>query len=161
MKTVVFSPYSSKLRSGRPNAKNYPYWKGLVALLKESGFYTIQLGVTGEERIEGSDEFKQNLSFDEIEALIKKDETLVFSVDSFLPHFCRTIGRACVVLWGKSDPKIFGYPENINLLKDRKYLRGKHEQWIYWEDVPFDPEVFMSPDEVMSYLRSLEVEIVK
>jgi ADP-heptose:LPS heptosyltransferase len=161
MKTVVFSPYSSKLRCGKPNAKNYPYWKGLLSLLKSKGFYTIQLGVTGEEKIDGADEFKQNLSFDEIEKLVTRDETLIFSVDSFLPHLCRNIGRACIVLWGKSDPKIFGYEENVNLLKDRKYLRNRHDQWVYWEDVPFDADAFMSPEEVMKNLKSFVDEILQ
>ena len=161
MKTVVFSPYAAKLRSGKTNAKNYPWWRELISLLKEKGFYIIQIGVAGEQRIEGSNEFKQNLSFNELEALVTKDETLIFSVDSFLPHFCRSVGRGCIVIWGKSDPNVFGYPENLNLLKSRKCLRNAHDQWVYWEDVPFDENVFLRPTEIIKRIQSLEIEIVK
>jgi hypothetical protein len=58
-----------------------------------------------------------------------------------------------VVIWGKSDPLLFGYPENVNLLKDRKYLRAR--QFYIWDDEPFDPEVFVEPAEVVKAVKKL------
>ena len=160
MKTVIFAPYAAKLRNGKMNPKNYPFWEELIGLLKEKGFHIVQIGVKSEEKINGTDSFLRELSFSELEELICKDETLVFSVDSFLPHFCRTLGRACIVLWGKSDPNIFGYPENINLLKNRSNLRSKHDQWVFWEDVPYDPEVFVKPEEVIKSIKFIEAKVI-
>lgn len=161
MKTVIISPYSSKLHNGKPNAKNYSYFPELIKLFKNKGFYIIQIGVSGEARFEGVNEFKQNLSFKELEVLAWKDETLLISVDSFFPHFCHTIGRSCIVLWGKSDPNVFGYKENINILKDRKYLRNAHDQFVFWNDVEFDPEVFVKADEIMKIIENINLEITQ
>ena len=46
------------------------------------------------------------------------------SVDSFFQHFCSyyKIPNG-IVIFSQSDPNIFGYPGNINILKDRAYLR--------------------------------------
>jgi ADP-heptose:LPS heptosyltransferase len=153
MKTVIFSPYAAKLRSGLRNAKNYAYWPELISILKSRGYHTIQLGVSGEERIFGADEFKQNLSFDEITNLVNTPDSIVMSVDSFLPHLCKHIKKKCIVLWGMSDPLIFGHPENINILKDRKFLRNKHDQWVFWENVNHNSEVFVTATEVISRIE--------
>jgi ADP-heptose:LPS heptosyltransferase len=161
MKTVVIAPFSSKLHNGKPNAKNYPYFPELIRLLKNKGYYTIQIGVSGEARLEGVNEFRQNLSFKQLEELVWKDETLLISVDSFFPHFCHNIGRACIVLWGKSDPNVFGYKENINILKDRKYLRNAHDQFVFWNDVPFDPEVFVKAEEVMRHIENIDGKVTQ
>jgi len=152
VKTIIISPYAAKLRNGKRNAKNYPYWSEMISIFKNKNYYVIQLGVEGEDRLTGVDEFRQNLSYDDIESLLKKEDTLAMSVDSLLPHFCKTINVRCIVLWGRSDPSVFGYPENINFLKDRKYLRNKHDQWVFWEDVPYDPEPFMTAESVVSDL---------
>jgi hypothetical protein len=56
------------------------------------------------------------------------------------------LGKPGIVLWSVSDPEIFGYPENLNLLKDRKYLRK--DQFAVWEAVTLDPETFVGPEEV-------------
>lgn len=157
MKIAIIAPYAAKLRSGNTNPKNYPYWVELIRLLKDRGFYVIQIGTEGEARLEGANEFKVNLSFPELTELVWKDETLIFSVDSFFPHFCRSVGRACIVLWGKSDPNVFGYKENINILKSRKYLRSPHDQWLYWEKETFDPEVFVTAQEVVDYLEKIKI----
>lgn len=157
MKIAVISPYAAKLRNGKNNPKNYPYWTEMVRLLKERGFCVVQIGVQGEEKIEGVDEFLKNLSFKQLTELVWQDQTLLFSVDSFFPHFCRSIGRACIVLWGKSDPTIFGYKENINILRDRKYLRSPHDQWLFWENETFDAEVFTPAKNVIDFLESNKI----
>lgn len=160
MKTVIIAPYSSKLPNGKNNAKNYPYFPDLIKLLKNKGFYTIQIGVAGESRLDGINEFRLHLPFDQLKELVWKDETILISVDSFFPHFAHNIGRACVVLWGKSDPNVFGYKENINILKDRKYLRNAHDQFVFWNEVPFDPDVFVKAEEVMKCIESIEEKAI-
>jgi hypothetical protein len=59
-------------------------------------------------------------------------------------------------VFGQSDPNIFGHPENINLLKDRKYLREK-QFWI-WEQAEFIEEAFVTPDVVIDALKKFGVD---
>ena len=50
----------------------------------------------------------------------------------------------------KSDPNIFGHPENINLLKDRSYLA--EQQFLWWDLYEYNPEAFVKPEEVLKFL---------
>lgn len=45
---IIISPYSKALRNGKTNAKNYPYWKELIELIKEP---IVQVGIDGEEQL--------------------------------------------------------------------------------------------------------------
>jgi ADP-heptose:LPS heptosyltransferase len=83
------------------------------------------------------------------------ESDIVLSIDSFVPHLARyyKCKAKVVVLWGKSDPLIFGYSEHINLLKDRKYLKTQQFQW--WKDEPYNPEVFVSPEEVFNVIQKM------
>jgi hypothetical protein len=71
-------------------------------------------------------------------------------VDSFLQHFCWSIGVKAIVLWGTSDPLIFGHEENINVLKNRGYLRPN--QFDMWEGDPYNPNAFVTPEEVLKII---------
>ena len=143
---ILIAPFSKKMNPewvGAPkiNPKNYPYWKELIELLKEHEI--IQIGLEGEERL--VDTFKPNLNLQQLKDLLKEVD-LFISVDSFLPHLAHTVGKSGIVLWGPSSPKIYGYEENKNLLKDVKYLRP--DQFGVWEQCKYDPEAFIGPEEV-------------
>jgi len=151
MKTIIISPYSRKLRNGGKNPKDYPYWNELVKELKKKDFYIIQIGVDGEESISGVDETKFNQPLKEIEELLKGCYTFV-SVDNFLPHLAHCIGIKGVALFFRSDPGLFGYLENINLLKDKKYLRSN--QFDIWERCEYMEESFIEPEIVVKAISS-------
>jgi len=70
-----------------------------------------------------------------------------FTVDNFFNHFCSyyKIPNG-FVMFGQSDPNIFGYKTNTNILKDRKYLRP--DQFGFWWDRPYKKEAFLEPEEV-------------
>lgn len=141
---ILIAPYAQKLRDGKNNPKNYPWWPELISLIKEP---IIQVGVDGEKQL--VDDFRKNLSLKELEVLLSDCRTWI-SVDSFFQHFAWDLGKKGIVLWGQSDPNIFGHPENINLLKDRKYLREKQFWW--WEQCDYKADAFMDPEEVVKYL---------
>ena len=141
---IIISPWSQKLRNGKENPKNYPYWPELISLIDD---HIVQVGVDNEKIL--VDDYRFNLSLKELECLVKSCETWI-AVDSFFQHFCWDIGKPGIVLWGQSDPLIFGHPENINLLKDREYLR--QNQFHLWEDATYKKEVFVDPIEVIKYL---------
>jgi ADP-heptose:LPS heptosyltransferase len=141
---IIISPFSQKLRNGKTNPKIYPYWKELISLIDEP---IVQIGIDGEEQL--VDDFRKNLSLNALESLIAECRIWI-SVDSFFQHFCWDLGKPGIVLWGQSDPNIFGHPENINLLKDRKYLREK--QFWLWEQCECNNEAFVVPKEVIKCL---------
>jgi ADP-heptose:LPS heptosyltransferase len=141
---IIIAPYAQKLRNGQNNPKNYPWWPELISLINE---HIVQVGVEGEEPL--VEDFRKNLSLEELKTLILDCRTWI-SVDSFFQHFAWDLNKPGIVLWGQSDPLIFGHPENTNLLKDRKYLREKQFWW--WEQCVYNAEAFVKPEEIIRYL---------
>jgi ADP-heptose:LPS heptosyltransferase len=147
---ILISPYAKPLRNGGNNPKNFPYWKEVVSGL--NGEEIIQIGVGDEKPISNKVKLKKNLSFAEIEELVKKCRVWV-SIDTFLPHMAHHLGKPGVVIFGQSDPNIFGYPENKNLLVDRKYLRP--DQFLIWEQAEYIKEAFVKPEVVVESIRGV------
>jgi ADP-heptose:LPS heptosyltransferase len=111
------------------------------------GQHVVQVGVSGEQQL--VDDFRPDLSLDQLKILLFQSKTWI-SVDSFFQHFAWDLGKPGIVLWGQSDPNIFGHPENINLLKDRKYLREK--QFWLWEQCEYVEDAFVKPEEVLKHI---------
>lgn len=154
---VVISPYSADLSSWgkNPNPKNFPYWAEIVEFLKSKNLNVIQIGAGNEKIIsEKVDVFLKDLPFEKLKEVLKGCKFWM-AVDNMLQHFvaCEVKGKKGVVIFGTSDPNIFGYPENINILKSRNYLRPN--QFLYWFYDEFNPEVFPTADEVIAYINSI------
>jgi len=155
---IIISPYAKGIREheriselrGTPHPKNYPHWKELISMINASSHIEpiIQVGINGE--VGFVSDFRKNLPLTELAKLVKECRTWI-SVDSFFQHFCWDLGKPGIVLFGQSDPNIFGHPENTNLLKDRKYLRDR--QYWQWEQTMHNPEHFVKPDVVIDALK--------
>lgn len=143
---ILISPYSKKLSNGKTNPKNYPFWKEVIEGINEP---VIQIGIEGEEQLTA--DFRKNLSIPEIKQLIK-DCRVWISCDSFIQHLASLSGKRGIVLWSVSDPNIYGYPENVNLLKSRDCL--SKNQFLWWESVEFDASKFVPPKEVLYNLSN-------
>jgi ADP-heptose:LPS heptosyltransferase len=141
---IIIHPFAKPLNNGKVNPKNYPYWKELISKIDEP---IVQVGVAGEEQL--VDDFRQNLSIKELEALIAECRTWI-AVDSFFQHLAWRAGKKGIVLWSVSDPNIFGHPENINLLVDRVNLASN--QFLWWDLTEYDENKFVKPDEVINHL---------
>jgi len=142
---IVISPYAKKLKNGKENPKNYPYWRELLAMIDEP---VIQVGIEGEMPL--TTDFRQNLSLADLKQLIKDCRAWI-SCDSFFQHLAWDQGKPGIVLWSVSDPLIFGHPENINLLKDRANLVAN--QFLWWEHTEHDANKFVKPEEVVEFLK--------
>ena len=142
---VIIHPYSHKMPNRAEHAKNFLHWKETVIRLKEEGCYVVQVGKSGEPLI-GADEIVLNASFDRLKKELDRADTFV-CVDSFFQHFARYHNRNGIVIFSKSDPDIFGYPENVNLLKSRDYLRK--DQFLKWDVEPYDVDSFVSVEDVI------------
>lgn len=148
---IVIAPFAAKLATRALNPKNYNRWPELVHLVNASGHEVTQIGCEGEPRIAGVAHFLIGWPLDRLKWLINSAD-LWISVDSFLPHLCATERlKPGIVLWGVSDPARFGYPHNINLLKSTDYLRPL--QFQHWKNVPYDPDAFVSPEEVLKAIN--------
>ena len=143
---ILIAPFSKKLRSGKTNPNNYPFWQGVVEL--RSDF--VQIGIEGEERL--VPDFRKNLPLSQLRQLINECDTWI-SCDSFIQHLGWDEGKKGIVLWSVSDPLIFGHPENVNLLKDRSYLAPNQFGW--WEFVEHNHDAFVGPEVVKQALDSL------
>jgi ADP-heptose:LPS heptosyltransferase len=111
--------------------KSYPHWDRLLELLKDHEVRKLE-GILPEA---------------DIIALINWCDIWI-SIDSFLQHLVAYHHlKPGIVLWGQSDPLIFGYPTNINLLKDRKYLRPL--QFRFWSEAKDAPDAFVQPEIVI------------
>lgn len=143
---IIIHPYAQKLRNNKRNPKNYPFWPELIGLIKQP---VIQIGVEGEEPLVSDSHFRKNLSLTELAELVKQCDSWI-AVDSFFQHFCWDLNKQGIVLWGQSDPNIFGHPENINLLKDRSYLREK--QFWMWEQCDYRDDCWVEPEAVVKYI---------
>lgn len=142
---IIIAPFAKKLISGKRNPKDYPHWDQVIAGIKEP---IVQVGVEGEQQL--VDDFRKNLPLSELRKLVRECRTWV-SCDSFFQHLGWDEGKPGVVLWGVSDPLIFGHPENINLLKDRKYLASN--PFLWWEYTEHSNEPFVSPEEVLKHIN--------
>lgn len=148
---ILIAPFARGMRNGAPHPKNYPFWADIIKGIDEE---VIQVGIEGEQQLVPT--FHKNLSLSSLAELVKNCKTWI-SVDSFFQHFCWDLSKPGIVLFGQSDPNIFGHIENINLLKDRKYLREK--QFWLWEQCEFSTECFVEPPIVFNALKHFDVKI--
>ena len=148
---ILFAPYAARSPSlnGQPSPKDYPHARQLAELL-EKDYEVVQVGGGNDEQV--AKDFRPNLSFNELGKLVDASETGI-CVDSYLQHCYWFAGKKAIVLWGISDPVIFGHPENLNLLKDRKNLRPNQFDLYYTNQ--YNPGAFVSPKEVLAELRKI------
>lgn len=148
---IIISPFARPMRNDKMHPKNYPYWREVIENIDED---IVQIGIEGEEQL--VPDFRKNLRLYELSILVSQCNTWI-SVDSFFQHFCWDLNKPGIVLFGQSDPNIFGHPENINLLKDRKYLREK--QFWLWEQAEFNKDAFVGPEVVLEALREFNTKL--
>lgn len=142
---ILISPFTKPRRDGQPHAKDYPHWDNLISMLSVE-HELLQIGVSNERVLISNSIFDAPLSA--VQRLVNEHD-LFISVDNFLPHLvnCQCPGKIGVVLFGPSDPDIFGYPQNLNLSGGHRYLRKN--QFDIWERCDPDPNAFVKPIDVM------------
>ena len=144
---IIIAPYAQKLRTGKENPKNYPYWEELVQELQKT-MHVVQVGVEGEKQL--VKDFRKNLPISQLRTLLKECKNWI-GVDSFFQHLAWDEGKPGIVLWGPSDPLIWGHPENINLLKDRSHL--VENQFLWWEATEHRNDRFVKPKQILEHLK--------
>ncbi len=148
---ILYAPFAARSPSlnGKPSPKDFPKAQELAELL-EKDHEVIQLG--GNDDLQVAKDVRRNLPHQQVVELIKWSDSGV-CVDSYLQHAFWEVGKPAVVLFGISDPVIFGHPENVNLLKDRNFLRPNQFDLYYLTD--YKPDAFVTPEEVVKALHEL------
>src|SRR6476659_7940123 len=150
---IIISPFSNKTMSGKPNPKNYPvqYWQEVISSLVNDGHDVWQIGRSGEEKLAEKTSFDMPLS--KLKDFVSDMDTFI-SVDNFFPHFCNHYGlKSGIVIFSKSNPTIFGYGHNRNILRDKKYLRP--DQFGLWDSCLYEQDAFVTPDIVLQTVKSI------
>jgi hypothetical protein len=148
---ILIAPYSKPLRNGKRNPKDYPYWAEVINELKHE-YSVIQLAFGQEPTLPNITDVFRYTSLKQVEKLVDSCETWI-STDNFLQHLAHIKKKRGVVVWGVGDPKLFGYPENINVLKDPKYLRI--HQFQTWEEIEYNEDAFSEPKKVVEAVHLL------
>lgn len=106
-------PIAIQVKSSTVN-KEWPlkYWRELIARNPQYEF--VQLGVSGESRLEGTVNIPEGLDLRSEFALLKYCRAFV-GVESCFAHVTNAFSTPGVVLFGSSSPEIWGHPNNINL----------------------------------------------
>lgn len=143
---IIISPWAKNLLNGQLNPKSpkITWWNELISLIKEP---IIQIGLSGEQQLVQN--FKQNLPINKLCELLQECRTFI-TIDSFFQHLAWDQEKSGIVIWGQSDPKIYGHEIHTNLLKDEKYLMS--DQFLMWELIPYREDCFVLPKEVIKYL---------
>ena len=145
---IIISPYSQN----DMHPKTYPYWNKLIMLLKSMNYKLIQTGRSGEKALEGVDRYCFDYKFKDLITMVSTCKTWL-SVDNFFPHMVNTMDIIVpgIVLFSMSDPKIFGYHYNKNILKSVSNLRT--DQFGKWDDVKRIDDSFESADNIFSQIQ--------
>lgn len=147
MSVFLISPYSSSVPSGN-NPKNYPYWQTVVDKLYQKGHKVLQIGVVPEKPFEHADVLL-NYPLEFIERLVPLVDCWL-SVDNFFVHLASRI-KPGIVLYGPSDPRLFGYDTNDNLFVLQEYFRAA--QYDIWTNDAYDPKNFVPPEAVLAEIH--------
>lgn len=156
---ILLSCWAKPLRTGAWNAKNpsKEWWKKLAKLLKDEGYTVLQAGQGPEIKLQFVDRYLWDKDLWALGEDIKTCSTFV-CVDNFFHHFAwLRFKKKGVVIFSCSDPEIFGHPENINLLKDKKYLRPR--QYEMWESCQYNADAFVDQEEVVKSVNNIVGEI--
>lgn len=143
---IIISPWAKELISKKPNPKSpsLMWWKILVSKITEP---IVQIGVTGEKQLVS--DFRPNLSMNQLISLLDECRTFI-TIDSFFQHLAWDQNKPGIVIWGQSNPKIYGHDIHTNLLKGKEYLMP--DQFLMWDLVKYRDDCFVEPQEVIAKL---------
>ena len=164
--TFNFGNGATSKGNKQATSKQWPkeYFEKFVLLFKQKfpEINIIQVGDASTDRIDKVDRYVLGESL-ELVKYILKGTLLHVDTESGLVHVATQLGKKCVVLFGPTEIKIFGYPQNINIISSKcKGCFGIYDnahQCARYMDKPecmysIMPEMVM--EKVSDYLGSLE-----
>ena len=123
---MSFSGYNYiTINCGNGDSQNYKllaktwapkYYEETVALIKNyyPELQVVQVGGRDVYRIEGADSYMLGENI-ELVKYILKDSILHLDIEGGLVHLATQLGTKCIVLFGPTDERFYGYTQNINI----------------------------------------------
>jgi hypothetical protein len=148
MAKIVIQPYAATLEGkvGK-NPKDWPYFNDLIAALPQHEFYQI-----GSEELPLKGAKLMSLDRKGVIKLINECDTWI-SVDTWLQHVATlTCKKKGMVIFTRSDPKLFGHKENLNIYKSKMYFKDPYSTWELSQRTE---AAFVSVDVAISNLLSI------
>jgi hypothetical protein len=105
-RNVLVSPFSDSPRK----VMSLGRWEALLELLKGEDRLFIQVGRSGEPHVRGAYSIAGLTSPRQILSLVARAD-LVIGHDSFLMHAAHLHRKPAIILWGPTDPAVYGYDE--------------------------------------------------
>jgi ADP-heptose:LPS heptosyltransferase len=89
-------------------------WVSLVSEIQKKGIEVYQVGGQGDKGVPGCNRYFLGQDYRFSVALLEQSKGLI-SVDNFMQHAAFAIGKPAVILFGATDPSIFGHETNVNI----------------------------------------------
>ncbi len=130
------SPYNPNQPQSQPKIiKNFPMElaEKLTAKIKEKyKCQVVNFHLPNENGVKGTLEI--NLPYRQWFALMQEAETFI-GIDSTLQHAAAAIGKQGVVLWGGTDPKMYGYEMHKNISGDCETIHCTRPYFVPSSDI--------------------------
>ena len=117
-------------------------------------FTFIQLGLESEELIQGAFDYRGVGSLRE-QLSILSNSNFYIGVESFWAHACSALNVPGIILFGDSNPEIWGHENNINIYK--RLSCSPCIDWIGGDNCPYDKKCMsdIGIEEVADAINSL------
>ena len=150
MAKILIQPYAAMPKDAKQfgeNPKDWPFFDKLIEALPQHEW--VQIGF-GDKPIKGAEQVVTNRQG--VIELIDKCDTWI-SVDTWLQHVATlTCKKRGIAIFSKSEPKMFGHPQNINLLKSQMYVQNPYAMW---EARYYSAAAFVCVEKVIESLNEL------
>lgn len=92
------------------------YYEETVALIKKNypELYVVQVGDSAAYKIDGADAYVLGENIELVKYVLKKS-ILHLDIEGGLVHLGTQLGTKCLVLFGPTDERFYGYKQNINV----------------------------------------------
>lgn len=108
--TVLIAPASASPRKAAPHA----LWEALVKRLRGEGVTVLQAGQARDRYVRGTYSLLGLTTPRQLISLAARCN-LVISADNFIMHAVHLTGTPAVILWGPTDPAVYGYDGQTHL----------------------------------------------
>jgi ADP-heptose:LPS heptosyltransferase len=109
-KNILIAPYSDSPRKMMPLGS----WRLLIEILRKDGYFVMQAGQPDELPLQGAYSLLGLTTPQQLVALLSKCDAVI-TVDNFVMHCSHLSQTPAVVLWGPTDPEVYGYAGQIHL----------------------------------------------
>jgi ADP-heptose:LPS heptosyltransferase len=124
---VVVEPHVKGTFSGENKRWPWEYWQEVVTELRDQGKRVVQISAPGTDTLLDVD-FRVSESQVRVALACLAWAQPLITTDGLLHHAAAAMGVPATVIWGsRTDPRILGYPDHVNLSAGPPYCGMRTE----------------------------------